>query len=69
MKLLIGRESNSSLHISINKLGISKFEFVTYSYKFGIDPFVILTGIDTVFINKAFLLKTFITIKNKLILY
>jgi hypothetical protein len=61
MDHLKGRESNSILHISINKYGISNFEFVIYY--FDIDPSVILTDIETVWIKKLSFLKNFITIK------
>jgi hypothetical protein len=49
MDHLKGRDSNSRLQRSINKYGISNFEFVIYY--FDIDPSVILTDIETVFIK------------------
>jgi hypothetical protein len=49
MDYLKGRDSNSRLQRSINKYGISNFEFVIYY--FDIDPSVILTEIETVFIK------------------
>lgn len=49
MDHLKGSDSNSRLQRSINKYGISNFEFVIYY--FDLDPSVILTDIETVFIK------------------
>jgi len=49
MDHLKGRDSNSRLKRSINKYGISNFEFVIYY--FDIDPSEIWTDIETVFIK------------------
>jgi len=65
MDHLKGRDSNSRLQRSINKYGISNFDFVIYYWH--TDPYVILTDIETVVI-KSFLLKVFIILKKKLIL-
>jgi len=49
MDHLKGRDSNSRLQRSINKYGISNFDFVIYYWH--TDPYVILTDIETVVIK------------------
>jgi len=66
MDHLKGRDSNSRLQRSINKYGISNFELVIYY--FDIDPSVMLTDIETVWI-KTFPFENLYNYKNKLILF